>query len=77
MLALRLPQRHSMSAPQPCTDGCNKRHVAECFFSILKGAYLHRKSWSSRADLEDAIKDVVFHFYMRERIRSKGKTPLD
>ena len=74
---LRFQAEHQIRPSFGAAGTCLDNAVAESFFSILKRECLHRKTWSSRAELEHAIKDFVFHFYNTERIRSNGKTPLE
>ena len=74
---LRFQAEHQIRPSFGAAGTCLDNAVVESFFSILKRECLHRKTWSSRAELEHAIKDFVFHFYNTERIRNNGKTPVE
>ena len=55
---------------------CLDNAAVESFFSVLKRECLNRKSWRTRSELEDAIRDFIDRFYNTVRIRSNGKTPI-
>ena len=55
---------------------CLDNAVVESFFSVLKRECLHRQSWTSKREIEEAIRDYIERFYNRTRIRGNGKTPL-
>ena len=55
---------------------CLDNAAVERFFSVLKRECLHRKSWKTRLELEEAIRDFIDRFYNPVRIRSNGKTPI-
>ena len=55
---------------------CLDNAAVESFFSVLKRECLNRKSWKTRSELDDAIRDFIDRFYNPVRIRSNGKTPI-
>ena len=55
---------------------CLDNAAVESFFSVLKRECLNRKSWRTRSELDDAIRDFIDRFYNPVRIRSNGKTPI-
>lgn len=50
--------------------------VVESFFSVLKRECLHRQTWTSKQEIEEAIRDYIERFYNRTRVRCNGKSPL-
>ena len=64
--------RTSFGSAGTCLDNA----AVESFFSVLKRECLNRKSWRTRSELDDAIRDFIDRFYNPVRIRSSGKTPI-
>ena len=64
--------RTSFGSAGTCLDNA----AVESFFSVLKRECLNRKSWRTRSELDDAIRDFIDRFYNPVRIRSNGKTPI-
>jgi putative transposase len=63
----------SMSRKGNCWDNA----VAESFFATLKKELIHRRNWTSRAELRSAVFEYIETFYNRERLHSSldYKTP--
>ena len=63
----------SMSRKGNCWDNA----VAESFFATFKKELIHRRSWSSRAELREAVFEYLEVFYNRHRLHSflDYKTP--
>ena len=63
----------SMSRKGNCWDNA----VAESFFATLKKELIHRRSWTSRAELRSALFEYLEVFYNRRRLHSfiDYKTP--
>jgi transposase InsO family protein len=69
----RLGVEVSMSRKGNCWDNA----VAESFFATLKTELVYRRTWSSRAELREAVFEYIEAFYNRRRLHSSlgYKTP--
>ena len=67
--------RRSMSRRGDCWDNA----IAESFFATLKGNLIDRRSWATRAQVEDAIGEWIEIFYNGERRHSANGnvSPID
>jgi putative transposase len=65
----------SMSRKGNCWDNA----VAESFFGTLKTELIHRRRWTGRAELRNAIFEYIEVFYNRRRLHSAigYKTPIE
>jgi putative transposase len=59
------------------TGNCWDNAVAESFFATLKNELVHRRTWSNRLQLRDALFEYIAVFYNRRRLHSSldYKTP--
>lgn len=72
-------QRHGITVSMSRKGNCWDNAVAESFFGTLKNELVHRRRWSGRNELRNAVFEYIEVFYNRRRLHSSigHKTPSE
>jgi putative transposase len=72
-------QRHGIAVSMSRKGNCWDNAVAESFVGTLKNKLVHRRRWSGRNELRNAVFQYIEVFYNRRRLHSSigYKTPSE